>query len=217
MSVIISIAHQKGGVGKTTLSMNLAAFYTRQGINTALLDADMQGSIYNLVEALKDRPGFEPFKVFSAEEVPDFSKLEELEYDLIIIDTPPYLSDRLPSIFDHSNFVLVPCKASPLDIQAIGGTLPLIQEAQERNENLTAGIVINMGITNAKFTADCREALGQYDFPILENEIMNRTKFASSIMDQGHVFGAGDPKAEKEIELLGWEIYNTLTGKEIEA
>ena len=51
MPLIISIAHQKGGVGKSTLALNLTSFFNRQGIPSAVVDADAQGSIASLIAA----------------------------------------------------------------------------------------------------------------------------------------------------------------------
>ncbi len=85
MAKIITIAHQKGGVGKSTVALNLALCFKDQ-LRVALVDADLQGSLYH---AREDFPGLE---IDVADQVNDITGLDA---DLIIVDTPPYLSNKL--------------------------------------------------------------------------------------------------------------------------
>ena len=134
MAKIITIAHQKGGVGKSTLAINLALCFQDQ-LSVALVDTDLQGSLYHI------REDFPELAIIGADKLTDIQKLA---YDLIIVDTPPYLSSRLPELFLHSDFILVPTKAGFFDIMAIRSTLGLIQEALTQNQRLKAAIVLNM-------------------------------------------------------------------------
>lgn len=77
---IITVAHQKGGVGKTTLALNLAACFA-QGLNVGVLDTDLQGSLSSIQSEL-DNITFVPFDG-------QITHLTEQPFDVLIIDTPP--------------------------------------------------------------------------------------------------------------------------------
>ena len=134
MARIITVAHQKGGVGKSTMALNLALCFQDQ-LKVALVDSDLQGSIYHI----KDE--FPGLAILSSEQI---GHIPNLNYDLIIVDTPPYLSNKLAELFRFSDFVLVPTKAGFFDVMAIRSTLALIKFSQAQNKRLKAGIVLNM-------------------------------------------------------------------------
>ena len=54
MPVILTFAHQKGGVGKSTLSLNIASYFARNGISSAIIDGDVQGSITDTFASYAD-------------------------------------------------------------------------------------------------------------------------------------------------------------------
>jgi chromosome partitioning protein len=147
MGKIITIAHQKGGVGKSTMAINLALCFQGQ-IRVALVDSDLQGSIYHI------KDDFSGLDILLAEQV---NNIPKLDYDLVIVDTPPYLSNKLSDLFLISDFVLVPTKAGFFDVMAIRATLALIKFAQAKNTGLKAGIVLNMIKPRSGVTRDVTE------------------------------------------------------------
>jgi len=128
MPIIIAVAHQKGGVGKSTIAANLAAYFRTQGANSAIVDADIQGSITNLVETYGEDNVYGSIKLVPRHEYNDFSDLQKRQEDILFIDTPPYLSTDLDEIFLISDYVLVPTKISPLDMLAIEATIELLDK-----------------------------------------------------------------------------------------
>ncbi|MCC5613143.1 ParA family protein, partial [Nostoc sp. CHAB 5834] len=84
----ITIAHQKGGVGKTTLALNLA-FCFADSLKVAVTDTDLQGSINSLGSLVTGIDLVSPEDVLAG-------KLTG--YDLLVIDTPPYLTNRLTDL-----------------------------------------------------------------------------------------------------------------------
>ena len=212
MTLIITLAHQKGGVGKSTLATNLRGYFAGGGYKTALVDIDPQGSLSKLVRTFSDQAGREPEHVIERRSFQTFADLGKLleGYDIAVIDTPPYLSHDLEAVFDITNVVLVPCKASPLDFLAIGDTLDLIRQAKAKREQLVAAVVLTMTITGTDFTTSIRQELEKTEFPVLKTEIGNRVAYMRSLLTANTVLGDENRKAREEIESLGKELISLL-------
>jgi len=199
MSKIITIAHQKGGVGKSTLALNLALCFQDQ-LTVALIDTDLQGSIADLKDDLPE---------IAIIQEDDFTKIKDLDYDLIIIDTPPYLSNRLPDLFLISDYVLVPTKAGFFDVMAIRSTVALVNEAKAKNKRLQAGIVLNMIKHRSSITGEVQELLKSFNLSVLKTIIHDRVSFTRSPITGG-VLSGDDNKAKEEIIALAEEIVNGI-------
>lgn len=199
MARIITIAHQKGGVGKNTLALNLAVCFQDQ-LTVALVDTDLQGSLADLKDDLI---------ALSIIQEDDFEKIKQLNQQLIIIDTPPYLSNRLPDLFQISDYVLIPTKAGFFDVMAIRSTIALVKEAQKKHTSLNAGIVLNMVKPRSGLTGEVQELLKSFDMPVLNTTVHDRVSFTRSPITGG-VLSGDDSKAKEEITTLAEEIINSI-------
>jgi len=197
---ILTVAHQKGGVGKTTLAINIACCYQKGGLNVAMLDTDLQGSLSGIANDL------EGISMIPAE---DISKISSMNYDILIIDTPPYLSDILTDIFMLSDFVLVPTKVSFADIMAIKGTINLLQLVTKSKPHMNFGIVLNMVKPRTALNTEIKEFLEQYNVPILNSTISERVSYIRSFVVSG-VFNTDDDRAKEEVSMLADEILTKL-------
>jgi chromosome partitioning protein len=197
--LIISIVHQKGGVGKTTLALNLA-FCLSENLKVGIVDTDLQGSISDIEDFISgiDLVPLEKLK-----------NKESLDYDVLIIDTPPYLSNKLQDIFILSDYVLIPTKAGYLDALAIKATVNLYKESEKQKPSLKAGIVLNMVMHNTTINEEIKNILVSYNLPILNTKVSQRVSFARSPMTNG-VFNSDDTRAKTEIVNLVDEILNYL-------
>ena len=207
MSLVITLAHQKGGVGKSTLASNLRSYFA-QRYKTALVDIDPQGSLAKLTKAFSDQQDRQSEHVIART---DFASFEELQekisgYDVVIIDTPPYLSSELEAVFALSNIVIIPTKTSPLDFLAIGDTMELIRAHREKNPLLLAGVVLTMVISGTDFTGQIRAQIEQTDFHVFSTEIGNRVAYMRSLLKGNSVEADDSKKAWGEIQSLGEEI-----------
>jgi chromosome partitioning protein len=200
MGKIITIAHQKGGVGKSTIAINLALCFQDQ-LKVALVDSDLQGSIYHVKD---DFPGLD---ILLAEQV---NLIPSLAYDLVIVDTPPYLSNKLRDLFLISDFVLVPTKAGFFDVMAIRATLALIKFAQAKKTSIRAGVVLNMIKPRSGVTKDVTELLKGMGTPLLRTMIHDRVSITRSPITFGVLNGV-DAKAKDEITSLAEEIVNIIS------
>lgn len=200
MAKIITIAHQKGGVGKSTLALNLAICFQDQ-LTVALVDTDLQGSIADLKHDLPE---------LSIIQEDNFEAIRSLTHQLVIIDTPPYLSNRLPELFLISDYVLIPTKAGFFDVMAIRSTVALVREAQIKHAGLKAGIVLNMIKHRSGVTSEVQELLKNFDVPLLTTVVHDRVSFTRSPITGGVLNGV-DSKAKEEITALAEEIVNSIS------
>jgi chromosome partitioning protein len=200
MGKIITVAHQKGGVGKSTLALNLALCFQDQ-LKVALVDSDLQGSIYHVRE---DFPGL---NIYSADKI---SEIPQMDYDLVIVDTPPYLSNKLTDLFLISDFVLVPTKAGFFDVMAIRSTLALIKFAQAKKPSLKAGIALNMVKHRSGVTKDVKDLLANIGTPLLQTMIHDRVSITRSAITAGIMTGS-DQKAKEEITSLAEEVVDYIS------
>jgi chromosome partitioning protein len=198
MPKIITIAHQKGGVGKSTLALNLAYRFSKE-VKTALTDTDPQGSTMQLKNIVQG---------INIVDYLGMKKLNSEPYEVIFIDTPPYLTENMIPIFLDSDFVLIPTKAGVPDIMAIRATIELVKEAQKKKPELKAGIVLNMVKARANITEEAKEQLKAYDLPILA-EIRDRIVFNNTFLTGG-ISKGNDRQAIQELEQLTMEILNLL-------
>jgi chromosome partitioning protein len=138
----------------------------------------------------------------------DEAKKNNKKYDVILVDTPPYLSEKIPTIFSEADFVLIPTKAGVPDVMAIDATIKLFKEAQKNNNKLLGGIILNMVKPRTSLTFFAKEQLYAYNIPIL-GQIGDRVAFNNTFLSGG-IFTSEDSQAKQEIELLATEILNVL-------
>jgi chromosome partitioning protein len=117
----VAVVQQKGGEGKSTLTINLAASLAASGSRVLVVDVDPQQSSAWWFD---HGPEFD-FDLAADTEVGNLARLRELPYDVILVDTPGSLHDLpvLDAVLDVTDFVVLPSKASALSIQPLTRTL----------------------------------------------------------------------------------------------
>ena len=204
---IISIENQKGGVGKTTLAVNIAAALALDGAKVLLIDADMQKSSTDWANLRGDTPA--PFHVVGMARdnmARDAMRLAE-GFDYTVIDGPPGAESVSRSVIIASDIVLIPIEPSGLSIWAAKATVAQCMEAQIIKETLKCGFVLTKKIANTVIGREIREIAAELGLPILQSEIMQRVQFAESMTLGKTIFEyAAKSPAAAEIEALTEEL-----------
>ncbi len=174
MAIVITVAQQKGGTGKTTLAANLAAALAPSR-RVALLDIDPQ---HSLTRWNSLRPASAAKLVFS--DVSGWRVTGELErlkatHDIVVVDSPPQIDTDARLAIRGANLVLIPVQPSPPDIWAAEGTLNLA--AAEKRK---AALVMNRVPSSGKLRETMMAQLRQDGRPLLTATIGNRTGFATA-------------------------------------
>jgi chromosome partitioning protein len=204
--MIISFLNQKGGVGKTTLSVHVAAALAGRGMKVLLIDADPQHSAVDWTAA-RDGSGLPA--TFTTVAMPAATIHREIgtlaePYDAVVIDGPPRVTDLARSAIMASDLVLIPVQPSPYDVWASAEIVGLVREAVIYKPTLKSSFTINRKVANTSIGRDVVEALAEYpDMPVLSPSISQRIAFAESAGGGRTVMEvAPDSPASREVGAL---------------
>ena len=177
MAIVITVAQQKGGTGKTTLAANLAAALAPAS-RVALLDIDPQKSLtrWHAIRIARDVQA----SVITFSDVSGWRLAAELErlkrsHDVVLIDSPPQIDTDARLAIRGAALVLIPVQPSPPDVWAAEGTLALA--AAERRK---ARVVLNRMPPASRLGEAVKADLLTRKLPLLRAAIGNRTGFATA-------------------------------------
>ncbi|NBS18154.1 MAG: cobyrinic acid a,c-diamide synthase [Gammaproteobacteria bacterium] len=177
--MIISVLNQKGGVGKTTLSINIASGLAQSGQKTLLVDADPQGSALDWNASRQEESLFPVVGMARPTLHKDIPGLATA-HDHVVIDGPPRVNDLAKSAIMASDLVLIPVQPSPYDIWAADEIVKMIQEAMIYKAHLKSLFVINRLVAHTAIGREVIEALKDYPFEVLTATVSQRVVFAES-------------------------------------
>lgn len=215
MPVVISVITEKGGVGKSTLAVNLACGFGRHGFSTVLADADPQGTARDwhavacqrLEEEGKELPAFYPV-VIGADRADSLKSIvkDYADKQIIVIDTPAKASMTTAKILRLSNVALIPVGPSGPDLWAVETTVEQFKAQRELNEDLRGGFVMNKLVSNRRKTRELLEGdWNDYEVPVLKSSFKLLTAYIDSMSDGKSVYELpGEAKAE--VDFLVSEI-----------
>lgn len=181
--MIVSFLNQKGGVGKTTLALNVAGAWASKGTRVLLIDADPQASALDW-SALRTREGLPRlFGVIGLARDTLHREAPELArgVDHVVIDGPPRVAGLMRSALLASDLVLMPVQPSPLDGWASAEMLTLVSEARVYRPDLHARFVLNCCAARTVLARETADNLAEHDPPALSNRVGQRIAFAAAV------------------------------------
>ncbi|GAA3920635.1 ParA family protein [Microbacterium invictum] len=210
----IAVANQKGGVGKTTVAMQLAASLSRR-FQVLMLDVDPQQSTVWWAENAGDQVPFD----FAGWQRPGIlNRLDKLgvDYDFVIVDTPGSLEDTriLASVLDAADYVIVPVAPEPLAVEPTLRTIHrLIEPRQVRYAVLLNKVdprvpgqierwheLLDVGIGLPRFAEHLRLYKAHADAPVMGQLVTNMRDNRSTT---GLI---------SDVTRLGYEVADQVTG-----
>jgi chromosome partitioning protein len=202
MSKVIAFLNGKGGVGKTTTSINVATAIARKGFKVVVVDTDPQSSIGNWYN--EEKCQFDVADAGSEKEV--YSVRKQLKsYDYIIIDGAAAISAISAAAVMVSDLVLIPVTPSPLDFAACSAILAVI-EARQDLQPVIARFVITKKVSTAKMLTVLKASIEDTALSALRTGTSQRQSYIRTMMDGGTVFDTDDSQAKGEIDVLTNEI-----------
>jgi chromosome partitioning protein len=204
--MIIAILNQKGGAGKTTISVNLARALQKNGSKVLLVDSDPQGSSRDwhaagngdlLTVIGLDRPTLDK----------DIKAIAD-GYAWVLIDGAPQLAEMAVSAIKCADVVLIPVQPSPYDIWAAEDLVEVIKTRQQVADGKPkAAFVISRQINNTNLGKEVREALNGYGLPVFEAGTFQRIIYAKTAATGTTVIDAEpNSDAANEIKQIAKEL-----------
>ena len=203
--MITSLVNQKGGVGKTTIAVNMTSRLSQGKQRFLLIDADPQGSVLQW-QSITQNTNFDVLHHPSPTFHRDIKELAQ-GYNHVVIDAPPATGQITRSILIISHLAIVPICPSPLDIWSGKETVSLIREAKQHNPKLKARLLISKRIPTTRIGREARQALESYKLPIFRAEICQRIAYVEAMIAGLSVLEyAPSSEAAAEIKSLCTEL-----------
>lgn len=192
---VVAFIHQKGGTGKSTLSIACALALAQAGHSVLLMDADYQGTASDWALRFGDK-----FGVVSRSQVQPVLHTEidrfRGKFEYILIDAPPSLSEMTESVLKASNLAVIPLRPSLPDVWALPWLAAIITKLRNEGHPLAVKAVFNQ--FNGEDLAPLLEALEPWKIPVHGSPLPMHPAFAAVFAGQP----LPGPLAEQVLALL---------------
>lgn len=202
----IAVLGEKGGAGKSTVAINVAAELAARGARVLLVDCDPQGTAIEWASLGAEAGHTGPRTIALGDNVRgELARLAE-EHEWTIVDLPGRSSKRSAAAVMVADLALLPCAPSPLDAWALGSTVALLANARELRPELLVSVLVNKA-DRTTLAANTREAIEALGVPVLEATLGSRVAFAEAIASgQGVTAYAPGSVAADELRRLVDEL-----------
>jgi chromosome partitioning protein len=204
-SKIITVCNQKGGSGKTTTCMTLAAGLAARGWDVLVVDADPQGTATRWGASAPDSDPFPATVINLAAAKANVHRMvrDHVEkYDVILVDCPPAVeSPATQSALLISDLAIVPVIPRPGELWALERLFQLLGEMPE----LKARLFPTM-LQNTTLMSDALTVLGETPVPLMKSSFSARVAYAQGMPVGGTAVGGRDGVARDEVDAAVVEV-----------
>ena len=206
--MIIGVTNLKGGVGKSTISQNLAVCLVHRGHTVCILDTDLgqRSSMKWSAQRGEDVPNI-PVLGTEPENVIKDAKEKEKHYDIVIIDGSPQLELGQVKTLTASDLVLVPISPSALDIWSMQHFLAKYEQVKvAKGDALQGFIILNKFSGKTKLDKEVVEALESMGVKVMDSKLAERVAYREAPISGLGVYEMKNEKAKEEMSLLTQEV-----------
>ena len=177
--MIITVATMKGGSGKSTLASCLAVHWHLSGRRPTLIDADPQRSIMRLAARERGLGGVAILEDATEEASKTARRLAAA--GPVIIDTPGFRSQTTLDCLAVADFVLVPVKPSPFDVDRMLDTLSILTDRPDGRRPLFR-CLLTQTTRESVIARQIRNELAEAGLPVLKSEMQNRVAYPEATL-----------------------------------
>ncbi len=177
--MVISLVNQKGGVGKTTVAINLASGLALRGFSVLLVDSDPQGSVLQW-HSIHNQELLHVERLTQRFDGADFRKRTSRR-DYVLMDAPPAISDITVNVLDVTDLVIIPVGPSALDLWSSKRVLELFEKSRKKDLRRKSKVLICRKIPGTRLGREAREAVGIYGLEIVPVEISQRIAYVEAM------------------------------------
>ena len=210
--MIISFLNQKGGVGKTTITTNVAFDLTQRGYKVLLVDADPQLSVLSWAD-IRETPL--PFSVMGMPKTAMKEALPKMKINgnlyFIVIDGAPRMTDLARAAIISSDFIIMPMQPSGYDLWATNELIQMVEEAKIYKSNLITAVVLNRVVGNTILAREMTKNMQENNWQFFDTNIHQRQLYSLAATQGLTVFDV-DSKSEsaKEISKFTDELLKVI-------
>jgi chromosome partitioning protein len=214
--MIITIATMKGGSGKSTLASCLAVHWHLRGRHPSLIDADPQRSIMRLAARERALGGVAVVEDASEEASKTARRLAQ-NNGLVILDTPGFRSRTTLDCLAVADFLIVPVKPSPFDVDRMLDTLSILTDRSDGRRPLFR-CLLTQTTRDSVIARHIRSELAEAGLPVLESEMQNRVAYPeASLWGATPSLISWKGPAAKEIAAIADEVDMVLGAQQVAA
>jgi chromosome partitioning protein len=205
--MIIVVANSKGGVGKSTLAVHLAAWLHEQGHSVTLADCDTQHSSSDWIKEAV--PDVKTVRLGDPDDILDQLPALSQQTDYVVADGPGSNTETSRTLLLLGDLALVPCKASMLEVRALAQATKVLRQSQDIRGGQPKGIIVlSMVGKSYRLTQDMKDAATALHLPLAKTALTLRQIYADA-PGQGAVvwqLGARGRDAAAEVQALFREV-----------